>query len=71
MQFQKYYIQLNQFFHLATTKSTGSVKEIGKLFNISESTVKRMVKDVEFLKDVKLKFCRIDTSYVIIYKGAN
>jgi len=71
MQFQKYYLQLNNFFHLATTKSTGSVKDIGQLYGISESTVKRMIKDVEFIKNVKLKFCRFETSYIITHKASN
>ena len=64
MNFKNYLIQLNLFFDLAIQESTGPERKLSKLFGVSASTVKRMVKDVGLLKEVKLKFCRIKTSYM-------
>ena len=68
MNFKNYLIQLNLFFDLATQESTGPVRKLSKLFGVSESTVKRMALDVGLLKEVKLKFCRIKTSYIVCRK---
>jgi hypothetical protein len=65
MNFKSYLSQLNLFFDLATKESTGPVKNLCELFGVSASTVKRMAKDVGLLKQVKLKFCRIKTSYIV------
>ena len=64
MNFKTYLSQLNLFFDLATKESTGPVKNLSELFDVSASTVKRMAKDVGLLKQVKLKFCRIKKSYI-------
>jgi len=65
MNFKTYLSQLNQFFDLVQEESTGPVKNLSELFGVSDSTVKRMAKDVGILKEVKLKFCRIKTSYIV------
>ena len=65
MNFKTYLSQLNQFFDLVKEESTGPVKNLSELFGVSDSTVKRMAKDVGILKEVKLKFCRIKTSYIV------
>ena len=65
MNFKTYLSQLNQFFDLVQEESTGPVKNLSELFGVSDSTFKRMAKDVGILKEVQLKFCRIKTSYIV------
>ena len=64
--FKHYLKNLDLFHDLMFKKSTGSVKNLSEIFEVSESTVKRMVKDLEYYKEVDIKFCRIIGSYIIL-----
>jgi Mn-dependent DtxR family transcriptional regulator len=59
MNFKTYLSQLNQFFDLVKEESTGPVKNLSELFGVSDSTVKRMAKDVGLLKINQLIFVEL------------
>ena len=56
--------RLDSFHELVSTKATGSVNNLALTFSISESTVKRLVRELEDYKGVRIKFSRNDNSYV-------
>jgi len=57
--------RLDKFFDLVQISTTGSVKSLAQVFAVSESTIKRMVKDLEFYKKVEIRYCRQCKSYVL------
>jgi len=57
--------RLDKFFDLVQISTTGSVKSLAQVFAVSESTIKRMVKDLEFYKKVEIRYCRQYKSYVL------
>ena len=52
------------FIHLSKNKKTGTRKELSALFNISESSVKRMIR---CLRNVgyDIEFCLYNNSYIV------
>ena len=69
MAIKSYLNKLNSLFELTTSKSTGSVKNLAEIFSVSESTIKRMVKDLEDYKEVRIRYCRKVNSYIEDYKA--
>lgn len=57
--------KLDRFFDLIQIQVTGSVRNMSDRFAVSESTIKRMIKDLEYYKKVKIKYCRRCHSYVL------
>ena len=56
--------RLDRFYDLVIYGATGSVKSLANKFSVSESTIKRMVKDLEYYKKVSISYCRRCNSYL-------
>lgn len=65
MDYITYSEKLQYIKSLAKRGATGSCKELAKKLNVSESTVKRMIKCLRIL-GVNIKFCNYRRSYKII-----
>lgn len=66
--FIPYLVKLDVFYGLIRKKSTGSVQNISEILEVSESTVKRMVKHVGHYKKVEIEYCRKKSSYIVVRK---
>ncbi len=65
MDYITYSEKLQHIKSLAKREATGSCKELAQKLNVSESTVKRMIRCLKIL-GVDIKFCNHRRSYKII-----
>jgi len=67
MDYITYSEKLQHIKNLAKREATGSCKELAEKLNVSESTVKRMIRCLKIL-GVNIKFCNYRRSYKITPK---
>lgn len=65
MSFIEELARLEMLYKMVEQRTAGPVNCLAEKFQVSNSTVKRMVRDLEYYKKVPIKYCRRVNSYII------